>query len=296
MQTRRTFLVTGAAALFAAACGRGGSKAKPVPSTQQLQFVNTSVETALGDRRVAFAVFLEDRPLRSSATASGQLTATDPDGKLRETPAIRSFQIRKGPGGENSGASTDQDVIFLAPVALDKGGFWTVRADIVLGSDKLRVTGKLGVADKSATVPAGGQAVSVPTPTVANHRGVEPYCTRKPVCAMHDVSLDDALKRGKPVIVTFGTPALCTSRLCGPVVDEIEVVQKARPDDATFVHVEIYTDLTGAKTTDPVAAWHIDQVGEPFTFVIGADGIVRERLSGPLASFEISEALDRARA
>jgi len=40
-------------------------------------------------------------------------------------------------------------------------------------------------------------------------------------------------------VVNFGTPLLCESRLCGPVIDEqILVFQKYGPGQANFIHVE----------------------------------------------------------
>src|SRR5207245_1877218 len=44
----------------------------------------------------------------------------------------------------------------------------------------------------------GGKAIAVATPTVADHRGVEPYCTDTPPCSMHAISLDRALASGRP--------------------------------------------------------------------------------------------------
>ncbi len=48
--------------------------------------------------------------------------------------------------------------------------------------------------------------------------------TRIPPDDMHDVDLADVLGK-KPVVLLFATPALCQSRVCGPVVDVAEQVQ-----------------------------------------------------------------------
>ena len=43
-------------------------------------------------------------------------------------------------------------------------------------------------------------------------------------------------------MLLFATPALCQSRVCGPVVDVAEQVKRDRPDDAAYIHMEIYDD------------------------------------------------------
>ncbi len=55
---------------------------------------------------------------------------------------------------------------------------------------------------------------------------------------MHDVDFADALGK-EPIVLLFATPALCQSRVCGPVVDVAEQVKRERPDDAAFIHLEI---------------------------------------------------------
>ena len=45
------------------------------------------------------------------------------------------------------------------------------------------------------------------TPTTADGRGVNPVCTRQPACALHDLTLTQALQTGKPVAYLIGTPA-----------------------------------------------------------------------------------------
>ena len=75
--------------------------------------------------------------------------------------------------------------------------------------------------------------------------GVKPICTRVPQCPLHTVSLSDVVGTGKPVAVLFATPALCASQYCGPVLDELLAVMEPVRGDVTFVHVDIYKNLTG---------------------------------------------------
>jgi len=70
--------------------------------------------------------------------------------------------------------------------------------------------------------------------------GLAKICTRNPVCPTHAISLDQALRSGRPTVVSFATPLLCTSRMCGPVVDEQILAFQTLRSQANFIHVEIY--------------------------------------------------------
>jgi hypothetical protein len=107
---------------------------------------------------------------------------------------------------------------------------------------------------------------------------------------MHYISLADALTNGKPTVVSFATPALCTSMLCGPVVDEqILVFQKFGKDAANFIHVEEFPTGDVAKPAPAFVQWGFQT--EPWVIVIDAGGIIRARMSGPATADMIEAAL-----
>ena len=58
------------------------------------------------------------------------------------------------------------------------------------------------------------------------------------------------------MILLFATPALCKSRVCGPVTDVAEEVKAEYGDRADFIHMEIYKDNDPNKGLRPqVRAW-----------------------------------------
>jgi hypothetical protein len=132
---------------------------------------------------------------------------------------------------------------------------------------------------------------SVVTPTILNPMDVNPICTRSPACPWHDVSLDAALKEAKPVVFYVGTPARCTSKTCGPVLDVLLSQKAAFEQKARFVHLEVYKSLTGDALIPAIDELHIET--EPWVFLIGADGVLRERIDGPVDRTELSQALTR---
>jgi hypothetical protein len=141
-------------------------------------------------------------------------------------------------------------------------------------------------------VPFPGTAmIPTPSPTAGDPLGVDPICTADPPCPLHDVSLDAALAEKRPLAVLFSTPALCQSRLCGPVLDTLLGQRDAFADRVRFLHVEIYTDGTGKTLTPTVRAYNL--AAEPVLFLAGADGIVRERLDNAFDRVEARAALER---
>jgi hypothetical protein len=154
------------------------------------------------------------------------------------------------------------------------------------------------VVDPASTeVPLPGEKmIPVATPTFDDARGVDPICTRRPPCPFHRMSLDEALRAGKPVAALFATPALCQSRICGPVLDVLVGQAPTLGDRVNIVHIEVYRSLNAdlgdpASLTDGMRAYHL--TFEPILFLAAADGTVRERLDGPYDALECREALGR---
>ena len=147
-----------------------------------------------------------------------------------------------------------------------------------------------------AQIPApGGSMIRVATPTTADHRGVEPICTRDPVCPLHDVSLDAALDEKRPLVVLFSTPKLCQTAVCGPVLETLLGLQAAYESKVRFLHMEIYADASvdaDKLTTSPVVnAYHLE--GEPFLFFADANGKVAHLIDGLVGRAEIEDGLKR---
>jgi hypothetical protein len=147
----------------------------------------------------------------------------------------------------------------------------------------------------STPVPnVGDKAIRVHTPTVASVGGdVKKIDTRVPPDQMHSVDLIDALDRHRPVVLLFATPALCQSRVCGPVTDVADEVRAETSDKADFIHMEIYNDNDPSKGYRPqVRAWGLPS--EPFLFTINRRGRVAARIEGAFSAAELKAAVRKA--
>ena len=178
--------------------------------------------------------------------------------------------------------------VFGAEVEFPEAGNWMVAAAIEV--DGGRSVGR-GAVPVSAEVPAavGSKAKPVATPVATTAAGRKKICTRDPACPLHAISLDDALAAGRPTVVTFATPLLCSSQMCGPVVDEQMVAADKLGAKASFIHVEIYPSRSTAK---PVRSFlQYGFTTEPWLLVIDRDGVIRARYEGPVTADQVSDAL-----
>jgi hypothetical protein len=144
-------------------------------------------------------------------------------------------------------------------------------------------------------VQPGERAIPVVTPTPADHRGVEPICTRDPACPFHDITLSDALSNGRPTALLISSPAYCQTNVCGPVLELLMEEGAGRP--MNFVHAEVYAnaaatgDVMKAELSETTTAYKL--TFEPSLLVVDAKGIVADRLDFVYDRAELQVALDR---
>jgi hypothetical protein len=315
---RRTFLrtssLTVAAGLLATACGDGaevapdgaaseaGPAATSAPSAaaggipdlppieeQTLAVQAASLELLTGaSRYLAFGITQLDRtPLAEDREVEVYLrrVAGDPaaQGEVVAGPLPATFSppADTGQGVYYVQADLEEAGLFEV-VALSEGEAGSAAIQVVDPADSRVVDPATG----DPVIP-GAAAISAPTPTVADDRGVFAICTQDPPCGMHEVSLDEALAGGTPVVVMFATPQFCQTAVCGPSVATLDAVRgDGSWGDTVFVHSEIFAeeptgaDVASTPLTDAVLAWGLPT--EPWMFTVGADGVIVDRIDGPM--------------
>jgi hypothetical protein len=285
---RRSFLALGVGAV-AWACSRGG-KDDAVdtadPGADKYSVVATAVQgLAIGDTRQGLAVFRGQNPV---AVRGLRVRLVPPGGEPFAVEA-QHVQIKRGPGGDSKRENTEVGDVYVVRHDFDRSGVW--------GLD-VRFTGGAGQAafqilDDVPSPKVGDKAIASQSPTTDDPRGVDPICTRTPPCSLHDLSIAEALDRGKPSVIVFGTPRYCTSRTCGPVVDVVEHAKDSIGSDASFIHIEQWkSDKTVGKAPDGLAPtfreWKLDT--EPWIYFVDAKGVVKDRWLGAVGDSEIVRA------
>ena len=152
------------------------------------------------------------------------------------------------------------------------------------------------VVNEEPAAPAVGEpAVASETPTIASTGGDFAALTTAdpPDRELLEHSVADSLEDGVPFVLTFATPRYCQTRTCGPVVDVVDTVRERYEEDGVrFIHVEIYEGNDPANETNEwVREWNLPS--EPFTFLVGADGLIKERFEGTVSVRELGEAVEQ---
>jgi hypothetical protein len=194
----------------------------------------------------------------------------------------------------HAAASSDAESVYVVPmVDFNRPGPWIGIAMLKgpRGLEASRVPSPdVGRFLRIPTV--GEQAPRIHTPTAADVGGdLSKIDTRLPPDQMHAVDFADVVGK-EPVVLVFATPALCQSRVCGPVVDIAQQVADEYKGKADFIHMEVYNDNDPNKGIRPqLRAFGLET--EPWTFLIDADGVVRDRIEGAYGVSELEQAMNK---
>lgn len=239
--------------------------------------VFTAAQEQVDDIEVAL-YFAKD----SHAPAIGPLPAKLET--LETKPAYRS-QNGTGPGEA-------KNVYVVPKVDFPADGSYLAVAMIKGKDGKLEATRLPSpVVGEFPKVPKVGERPPKITTLTAADVGndLEKIDTRVPPDQMHKVDFAEVLGK-KPIVLVFATPALCQSRVCGPVVDVAQQVADKYEPEADFIHQEVYVDNEIAKGLRPqLKAFHLPT--EPWTYLIDSEGMIKDRLSGAYGVDELEEAM-----
>ena len=285
MLSRRTVLAASAGALAVAACGgssdSGGAASGSVKNGLNLLVVTPEVETGK-PTRVAFVLQDDEREFISPNKVVVQF------GKTQDR-----FTSPRVQGRIFTDAAPAPPYFTVDAELAPKGTVWA-QATV----DGKSAVAPIKIVDVLPGLGRGKPMPAVRTPSPGDAAGLEQVCTRSEgPCPWHDVSLDQALTQGRPLAVLVATPAFCQTAVCGPVLDLLLRAQPDVGDKVRFMHLEVYaTRPTGpeiGKTPLAPAVKAFGLVSEPVLFIVGADGVVRDRIDGLYGTSESTAALKK---
>jgi hypothetical protein len=250
-----------------------------------------------GRNRFGFAVFQVDRTQVTDADVA--LYAAPAKGGQAQGPfpaRVESLETEPAFTAENTASDPDAaKAVYVADAVFDEPGDWYMVALVRDASGEYsaaRVTGAINVTADDPVPAPGDKAPPVHTPTRDDVADIQEIDTRVPPGTMHSDDLADVLGK-QPVVLLFATPALCQTRVCGPVVDVAEQVKRDLPDAAAYIHMEIYEDnVPGRNNLRPqVIAYSLPT--EPWLFVIDCQGRIDTRIEGAFSVAELTAAVER---
>ena len=210
---------------------------------------------------------------------------------LKQKPFARTTARAEtiGVGRSEPGEATE---IFVARLELAKPGTYWLLAEPV-GGRRIQAVGNVVVKATTAAPAVGAPAPASRTPTLAEAPLEQLTTASRPDRELYRSSVADALADGVPFVVAFATPKYCTSRTCGPVVDVVSTVRRRHAGAGVrFIHVEIYEGNDPTKGENRwVKEWKLPS--EPWVFLVGADGRIRDRFEGTVSVRELDRAVRR---
>jgi hypothetical protein len=196
---------------------------------------------------------------------------------------------RIGVQGVSSPAAGGVTRIYVARFQVsDPGRYW-----LVAQPQGSKIKG-VGVFDVRPTLPSPAVGAKAPvsrTPTLGEASLAKLTTADPPDRELLRYSVASSLAAHKPFVVTFATPKFCTSRVCGPVVDVVNVVRRRLASSGVrFIHVEVYTDNNPTKGYNRwMRQWGL--ATEPWTFLVGRDGRIKAEFEGSVAVDELANAV-----
>jgi hypothetical protein len=308
---RRSFVLLFALAALLAACGQSSVPAGPgsadtAAQSGSVEPVFAFSEAVAGKNRIAIGLVRNNTPLN------------DPNAKVH----LRFFNLDE----QNTEVKFEADAIYygqglpaafyVAYPTFDKPGNWGVEIQAQASGQAQPTTRRFQLEVKpSSAVPNVGQpAIATKTLTVADVPDLAQISSGpNPDPAMYQISLDEALKNGKPTALLFATPAFCKTATCGPSLDVTQELQQQYGDEVNFIHAEVYKypfdqsvqlqeqairergsltpDERSAIYADAMTAWNLQS--EPWMFLIDTRGNVAARYEGGITKEEIGPALEK---
>lgn len=322
-RARAIAVVLFACTLVGGGCGggSGGNTAKPPPADARPdQFPSAKGKTlaqllkrlpeggpvlapsvsqfTVGTNRLGFGLFTTARA--QIADAQAVVYVAPVGGGEAEGPFVAHYEsLAVKPQYQSRTARSDPNAaksVYVADLPLKRPGRYEILGMARL-DDRLvaaaSATPQITVTRKDVVPGPGDRAPFIHTPTLADVGGnASAIDTRTPPSTQHDVDFADVVGK-KPVVLTFATPLLCQSRVCGPVVDEVEQVKAEYGNRAAFIHMEIYRDNSVNKGFRPqLAVWRLPS--EPWVFTIDKTGKIAARLEGAFGPDELEAAINKA--
>jgi hypothetical protein len=230
-----------------------------------------------------------------------QLSLKPSGGPGTPTTGTATYVPAPGTEGEDGGAPSltapdmARGVYQLENVTFDAAGVWEADVNLTVAGSPLSLTTSFSVR-KAPLLPAPGERaletdnLTVSSPDVdpssidSRATGGEPIPDRD----LHQTTIAHAINAHEPALVLFSTPVYCQSQMCGPDTEALQQIARDGPNDAAYIHVEIWKDYQKSIVNQAAADWLLrgGDLTEPWLFLIGRDGKIVDRW-GPL--FDLNE-------
>ena len=285
---------TNAPASQAPAATPGAATAAILP-----ELVSTSVWAGTGTPVILRAAAATGRRLEASDVLEVQLLAFD--GTPQGSPVAAQGLLPEG----------EAQAYFIATLDIPSPGAWKLelRSGSAVGDISINAM------DQGASLPIGGPAPDIDTPTLDDVGGVVRAVTTQPQpdLRLSRTSTADARAMGKPFVIVIDSARFKVSPECGRALTMIRYLLDRWGERAVFIHLEpfeyrVVTEepvLAGTLTDPPMnrysLAWGLGDATWPGTkmpwvFVVDGNGTIRAKYTGIVGSADVDVILSQIEA
>ena len=258
------------------------------------QFAPATATFVPGTNRVAFGLVSSEGEFIYAPTAV--YVARRPNGPARGPFLAPAESLLTEAPYRSKNAAVESDPVasvYAADVDLPKPGTWSVltlsdtEAGLIGAGSQVQVKKKDPIPGVGDEPPAG-----LDTDVVDEVGDISRIDTRVPPDSMHETEFADVVGE-RPVALLFATPALCESRVCGPVADIAEQLKDKYGGEVEFIHQEVYVENDPSQgLRPPLRAFNLHS--EPWLFTFDAEGRIAARLEGSFGVEGFEAAIQRA--
>ena len=206
-------------------------------ATEQVQYAAATGTFTPGGNRIAFGLI--DKAGNPTYAPTAVYMAKTPS-----SPVLGPFAAPADPMVPQAAylskaaalETTGLKAIYEAQANIPSAGKWLVLAISKSGSTVRGATGEIEVAPSSRIPGVGEKAPLISTPTASGGEALKAVDTRIPPSpSLHQFNFNQVLGKA-PIALMFSTPALCQSRVCGPVTDLLLQLQAAYGTKIDAIH------------------------------------------------------------
>ncbi len=210
--------------------------------------------------------------------------------------------------------------VYVANVNFDSAAQWGVEVSGTLNGTELETQAPIFVVhEKSLSRATGDPAPPSVQPLLKDVADIAQIDTSDPPDpAMHQMTIADAVKSGKPSVIVFATPAFCISQICGPTKSAVDELYTKYQGQANFIHVEPYfipearagkglcplpimnlqiashpsqgcPQIAAADLPPASQTWNLET--EPWVFILDNHGVIAGKFEAVVSYEELEQAL-----
>ncbi len=265
----------------------GGSYPRHSDEASGFSIILGTPDVSVGTHRIAFVLSDESGLVRLPVVRVASFAPNDAETATQEATA-RFYEFPLGIRG-----------IYVTELDFGTSGAWTLEVRVPSSSGAIESTRfPIEVPERTVSPNVGDRPPASVSRTVDDVDDLANLSTGAEVDpALYELSIHEAMANERPTMLVFASPGFCTNALCGPQAEVMSELRAKYPDDANYVHVDLFENPVELRTggleqaiRSPVLEeWGLET--DEWTFLLDAEGRVTHRFEAFVPIEELEPAL-----